>query len=122
MCGGCPGLHAPAPAAQPPGYLWQVVEDRCGVGGKDLDHTFRFLCAGVCVDCAPAPTHRLNSLHGGGRAIRAECRVQLACRTDVGRGLLRLLDVGRAGVSAISPVLSSPPGAQPSIDPPEVRA
>jgi hypothetical protein len=31
VCAGCPGLHAAAPVARPPGYLWEIVEDRCRV-------------------------------------------------------------------------------------------
>jgi hypothetical protein len=52
----CLGLHAPPPAARPAGYLWQRVEDRCRVCGKDLGCSVRFLAVAVCVDCAQAAT------------------------------------------------------------------
>ena len=57
LCAGCPGLHAPASAARPPGYLWEIVEDRCGACGKYLGDTLRFLHVGACQDCAQARTH-----------------------------------------------------------------
>jgi hypothetical protein len=38
-----------------PDYLWEIVEDTCGVCGKYIRDTLRFLCIGVCADCAQAP-------------------------------------------------------------------
>jgi hypothetical protein len=57
LCAGCPGLNAPAPAARPPGYLWEIVEDRCRVCGTYIGDTFRFLQVGVCAHCAPSAKH-----------------------------------------------------------------
>ena len=53
----CHGLHAPAPTARPPGYLWEIVEDRCRVCGTYIGDTLRFLQVGVCTGCARAPKH-----------------------------------------------------------------
>ena len=57
LCASCPGLHAPAAAPRPPGYLWEIAEDRCRVCGRYIGDTLRFLYVGVCNDCAQTPKH-----------------------------------------------------------------
>jgi hypothetical protein len=57
LCVACPGLHAPAAAARPPGYLWEIAEDTCRVCGAYIGDALRFLHVGVCANCAQAPTH-----------------------------------------------------------------
>ena len=57
ICAGCPGLHAAAPVARPPGYLWEIVEDKCRLCGTYIGDTLRFLQVGVCNDCPQTPKH-----------------------------------------------------------------
>ena len=57
LCVMCPGVHAPAPAAHRPGYLWKIAEDTCRGCGAYIGDTPRFLHVGVCKDCAPALKH-----------------------------------------------------------------
>jgi hypothetical protein len=56
LCAGCLRLHNGA-RREASGYLWEIVEDRCGVCAKYIGDTLRFLLVRVYEGCARVVAH-----------------------------------------------------------------